>query len=259
MIRYLFNYQKKEYDEKAEQYPGALKFLYALFLVDIFFVILHFYSLTLPLTESTGYLRLEKDGGFAEMFQYGQYVLIAGFLTVLFIKQKKGVYLIWALLFLYFYLDDAFSIHESYGKAVVIYFSIQNFMGLRGQDFGELAVSAVTGLFFLLPIAYYAVRGSSESRHFSIQFLLLLGVFVFFGVGVDMLHSLLNFLPGSGILTVVEDSGEMFAMSGMVWYSLTHTLSLLEVKKPEAFKAQHQEESQRGEEQLIPRSEEQRA
>ncbi|WP_162051956.1 hypothetical protein [Pontibacter pamirensis] len=230
-----------------------------MFLVDIFFVVLHFYSLTLPLTESTGYLRLDKDGGYAEVFQYAQYVLIAGFLTVLFFKQKKGVYLIWALLFLYFYVDDAFSIHESYGKAVVIYFSIQNFMGLRGQDFGELAVSAVTGLFFLLPIANYAVRGSSESRHFSIQFLLLLGVFVFFGVGVDMLHSLLNFLPGSGILTVIEDSGEMFSMSAMVWYALTYTLSLFGVKKPEASIVQHQGESLIIEKRLIPKSEGQRA
>lgn len=200
-------------------FPGAQKLFVFLMIMNTFFILLHAYSLTLPLSESTLNLRLDMDFGYAERFQYFQYLSIATLLFISFFQQKRGVYLIWVLFFLLLFADDAFTIHEIFGAQLINNFDVPRFLGLRSQDIGELLVAAMLGLLFLLPLVHTFIWGSRKGKEISIHFIVLIGVFLFFGIGVDMLHSLLKEMPGSGALTVIEDAGEMISCSLILVYS----------------------------------------
>ena len=67
-------------------------------------------------------------------------------------------------------------------------------------------------------IAY--ARGSELYRRITLDLGLLFGLLVFFGVGVDFLHSALTVGKRSDFAVgLIEDGGEMLAMSLLVWYS----------------------------------------
>ncbi|MDT0689828.1 hypothetical protein RM549_08530 [Salegentibacter sp. F188] len=202
-------------------FPVVQKILILLFSVDLFFILLHFYSLFLPVTNEDRLLfRLDMDFGYAEMFQYLQFIGAALLLIAFSARRKKGIYLIWSLFFLVLFIDDAFAFHESFGANLVGHFNIPSTLGLRSQDFGELAVAAMLGATFVLPFIHSLFFGDRKTKEVTLHLLILVGVLVFFGVGVDMLHSFLKTMPGSGVLTIIEDAGELFAGSLIVGYTI---------------------------------------
>lgn len=201
-------------------YPKLKKLLYLLLALDLFFIILHLYTITLPTVEgSDKLLRLDMDFGYAEMFQYLQFITTAFILLFLFFKEKEFIFIVWSLFHLVLFADDAFQFHEGFGAQFVGVFGISDAFGLRGKDFGELIIAGFMGLFFAIPILYTLFSGNQRTQNITIHYILLTGLLLFFGIGIDMLHSLLRFVPGSSILTIVEDAGEMIAGSLMVWYS----------------------------------------
>lgn len=60
-------------------------------------------------------------------------------------------------------------------------------MGLRGQDLGELVFVGLIGIFFMVFFLFALVRGSEKTKQITFHFILLMGVLVFFSVGIDML------------------------------------------------------------------------
>lgn len=209
-----------DYYQINAQYPLAKKTLYVLLAIDLFFVLLHIYTFSLPAIEgSVKNLRLDMDFGFAEIFQYVKFISSAALLVFLFTKDKTPIYLIWALFFLILFADDAFAFHEVYGAKFVRFFDVPGMFGLRAQDIGELAMAGLIGLFLASTIFYTLLWGQKKAKQVTVHFILLVGILVFFGVGVDMLHSFLNHLPGAGVLTMIEDGGEMVAASLILWYS----------------------------------------
>lgn len=160
------------------------------------------------------------DFGYAEMFQYLQYLTAAVVLLVLFSKEHKFIFLVWSFFHVVLFADDAFQFHESFGAQFVRAFGVQNAYGLRGQDFGELAISGMLGLFFAVPILYNLFKGEERSQNITVHYIILTAILIFFGVGIDVLHSLLKFVPGSSVLTIVEDAGEIMAGSLIAWYSI---------------------------------------
>ena len=58
------------------------------------------------------------------------------------------VRLCWTLLYAYLLCDDAFQIHERGGGAIARYRNYEGAFRLTAQDFGELTVFGVFGLFF---------------------------------------------------------------------------------------------------------------
>ena len=69
----------------------------------------------------------------------------------------------------------------------------------------------------LVTLAY--VKGEQVFKKVSQDILLLVLILVFFGVGVDLLHTFMELGRGvSFILVVVEDGGEMVAASLILWY-----------------------------------------
>ena len=196
------------------------KGLRLLLTIDLFFVGLHLLRFWLLQEDfrlgllSSGRFRVDVDRGFAESFQYLKLLLITGFLSFLWAKQKRLSYGAWAAVFAFAGLDDALRLHEGLGGRLVRALDIPAAFGLRGQDFGELLVWGSFGVVLLGFVLFSYLRAAPEERAFSKNLALLFGVFVLFGLGVDMLHILLgsSAIPQT-FMAVLEDGGEMLSVS----------------------------------------------
>ncbi len=192
-------------------------------LTDISFILLHLIYVYSGLTDNSNF-SLEKDRGYSEIFQYvKQYwsTLLLGFLSI---QKRSFLYFIWSLLFFYLLVDDAIQIHERLGALISIKFSFSAMFNLRAVDFGELAVSALVGLFFLIAIAITYRLGDRLPRQVSRYLTILLFALAFFGIVVDMLHIMFlnSFLEP--LLTIVEDGGELVVMSLIVCFVFSLSL-----------------------------------
>src|SRR5690606_6714314 len=101
---------------------------------------------------------LARNFGSGEIFQYVKEFWIAAILLLIAIKKRRVLYLVFSLLFLYFLADDALEIHERLGASLADFFDILPFLGLRAEDFGELAVFAFFGIHFLILIGFYYLQ-----------------------------------------------------------------------------------------------------
>lgn len=195
-------------------------FVLLLISADTAFVILHLVHELSPFLCNSNY-SLETDRGYSEIFQYVKTYWIIIMLAVLWRRTRESVYFAWMLLYSYLLCDDSFHIHERAGGAIAGYWGYESALGLRAQDFGELTVSGVFGLAFLVLIVITFLWSTRDARNASKDLTLLFGVIVFFGVIIDMLRSIVG---GDGygevVFGVVEDGGEMFAMSAVFWYVL---------------------------------------
>jgi hypothetical protein len=182
---------------------------------DVAFLLLHISNKLLPLSNTL--FSLDTDGGYSEVFQYIKEYWIAIVLFAVCWRTREGIYATWALLFTYLLCDDALTVHEGVGQVVATQWNYVPVLGLRARDFGELTVSVVMGSAFLVLITCFYLRCSNSAKNVSKDLALLLGVLVFFGVFVDMVHAAFIYLPVTGLATV-EDGGEMATMSMITSY-----------------------------------------
>jgi hypothetical protein len=189
--------------------------LVLLLCTDLAFFLLHEFNSLLPTRNVL--FSLDRESGYAEVFQYIKEYWIAIVLLAVCWRTRERIYGTWALLFAYLLCDDALAIHERVGHVVATQWEYVPGLGLRPQDFGELTVSAIIGTAFLVLITYFYVRGSNNARNVSKDLVLLLGLLIFFGVLIDMVHIAIGNLPVKG-LTIIEDGGEMISMSMIVSY-----------------------------------------
>ena len=195
----------------------STKLLILLLSTDCLLIVLHVLHI------STGYFAdpnysISRERGFGEVLQYVKEYWIGLMFLYLAITRRHPLYLSWALLFGYLLIDDSFAVHERLGTRISSYLNFSPALRLRANDFGELAVYALFGLFFLalIGITYY-FSDSSIRRNCRPLFLLLLAL-VFFGVGMDMIHSIARSPVWGHILGIIEDGGEMLVMSVTVWF-----------------------------------------
>lgn len=215
-----FNYFKTHFN-----YKKSNRLIILLLALDIFFILTHVlfiyliyirvqfdWSITRP-------FQLNKDGGYPELFQYLKYLIII--CTTIYIMFYKRIYnyLSWLLLFILLLFDDAFQFHERFAVWVVEKYNYTSILGLRPQDLGELTYLVVFGpiLLIFLILGYY--YGNIKIKKTFIDLGLLFALFLFFGVVIDMFHQVV----GDNryvilFMIVLEDGGEMFALSFLTWY-----------------------------------------
>jgi hypothetical protein len=158
-------------------------------------------------------LRVSNDWSFGELYQYSKEIVIGVAFLFLFCNRKLGIYALWSALFFLFFADDAFYLHEIGGSIIARQLGFSPHFGLRAQDFGELAASAVLGLPFLAALMF-SYRGADErARSLSNAMFVLIGALAFFGIFGDMLHSWVE--RGASLFALFEDGGEMLAMSAL--------------------------------------------
>ncbi len=168
----------------------------------------------------TPLLSLEKDRGYSEMYQYLKFLWIVVTLILVALRRASSHYVLWASVFAYLLVDDSLQIHERAGLYIAEKLSLAPAFWLRPQDHGELAVSLAAGMILFLPLAWACRNGTRIFRKVSLDFALLIGLLIFFGVVVDMAHIAL----GSGgaidfVVGVIEEGGEMLSVSFILWYA----------------------------------------
>jgi hypothetical protein len=190
------------------------RLLLLLITTDIVFILLHcFYRLDII---SNPLFSIEKNFGYAEVFQYIKELWIALLLLIYAKIYKYHIYTAWAMLFTYFLLDDALEIHEKYGLYISRYFDFIPMFNLRAEDFGELCISFIFGLTIFSLIAKTYLSTDREAKIFSRGLFILVMLLAFFGIFVDMLHIAIPWKKS--IWGLIEDGGEMLVMSFILIY-----------------------------------------
>ncbi len=162
---------------------------------------------------------LTSEIGYAESFQHLKELGIAASLLVLAVRVRSNSAALWGLFFAYLMLDDSIEVHESMGLWLSQEMALSARWGLRAVDFGELVWSGfVAAVFALLLFAAWR-QADPASRRLVRHLLALFAALAFFGVVVDMLHSVANAHQIAG-LGVVEDGGEMLVMSIIFAYAI---------------------------------------
>ncbi len=204
-----------------------IKLLLLMLCIDIIFIvgdiISHYFLFTNPGYSPLRYTNyyVDSDGGYPEFFQYLKFLIICTVLFLTMVRTKNYSFIFWILLFFLLFLDDAFSFHEGMGEVFAGMFDLPSFAGLRPVDIGELlyyiSVGGALGAVGLLCYHY----GNVFFKNASIDLGLLFGILLFFAVFMDVAHGMLAFHKFLGYLFVLlEDGGEMVALSLITWYAV---------------------------------------
>ena len=199
------------------------KVLIGLLLVDLAFLLLHLQFFT---RYSLGMMfNLEADHGYSEWFQYFKEGLICCLLFYVFYRKKSKVFASWAWLVLFLLADDSFRLHERSGDllAPVIPEALANLFHVSPDSLAEVLFFGIAGCTLIAPVAFFHLRSSHQDRRHSLNLLLMLGVLSFFGVFVDLLHMMVAGWGANSVVVklfgMIEDGGELLAMSVMLWYA----------------------------------------
>lgn len=161
---------------------------------------------------------LGRQASHPEQFQYLKWLASTLLCAWAFVRRRDALYLAWAALFLYLLLDDALEIHEALGAVVAEALERGPAYGLRGKDYGEIAVSlgAATALLGFIALCYWRSRDQS-ARALTLALLPWLVVLAICGVGVDVAKRVMRVFYDAEwatmIADVLEDGGEMVAAS----------------------------------------------
>ncbi len=185
---------------------------------DLVFIVLHFLNISTTIFTDP-LLSIERDRGYPEMYQYLKYFWIIALLLLIAWKNRAWRYVVWGGVFAYLLADDSLRIHERIGSLIAAHLGFEPRLGLRLQDFGEMAVSATAGSLFLFSLLLIYKGGSRIFKKTSQDITLLILILVFFGVVLDMASTAVNMgWKVSFMLGVIEDGGEMLSVSLLTWY-----------------------------------------
>lgn len=196
--------------QRASHFDARLLLLCVL--IDLVFIAAHIVHNHTPWLPSP-HLSIEHDRGYAEIFQYFKEIWILLLLGSVGFRRRSPLLTAWSLLFVYVLVDDAFSLHEIWGLAAAHYFGLDPLFGLRGEDFGELVVSALAASILLTLIGMTHGRASASLRAVSVDLVGLLAALACCGIVFDMLHIAAPFGVPRAVYALFEDGGEMLVMS----------------------------------------------
>ncbi len=208
----------------------GIKFLLLLLSGDFFYILMQIASKVARYLNIGGVIRdeafsISRDLGLAESYQYTKEFWIFILFIWLIYKKRNFAYAGWATLYLYLLFDDMLSIHERLSRFTFEKFGIYSdqilFLKVRYQDFGEIGITLLVGILFISSIMILYFRGDGDLRvtfRYLVGWLLLL---VFFGSIIDFINRFF-LLEDQNIplliASLLEDGGEMIAMSLMCWY-----------------------------------------
>lgn len=181
-------------------------------LMDLMLIALHFWAVKGG--SSNPLLRVDRDRSYAEFFQAVKYIYAAVLLLGYCLARRRWQLVCWSLLFGYFVIDDLLMVHEYQGAELIAAFGLEPAFGWQAQDFGELIVAVAVAVVAGIPLLLGYLFGTHTTRWVSRVLVVLVAVLAFFGVVVDMAHSLVApLIGGFDWMAVLEDGGEMVGAS----------------------------------------------
>lgn len=175
---------------------------------------------------------LEKDGGFPEIYQYVKTFVAAALLFGLFKARRNATYLAWFLALCFVLLDDVLQLHETFGNFLLANYQLPTIAGIDSYLYVEAILWAIIGLPLMALLIYGYFRDVSTrmlSRRITYLFIVL---FLFAGIA-DGLHAFIARFGSSlpyvkGLTAILEDGGEMLALSLMTAYIIGYYVSATE-------------------------------
>jgi hypothetical protein len=186
---------------------------------DLAFIVLHVIYVETALLRGRPF-SLEADNGVPEAYQYVKQFWVALCMVGLFRRTREVSYIGVGVIFTFLLLDDAFQMHEHFGKWLAAQYSLPVAFGLRPDDIGELLFAGGVGAVTVSLIGLGYWRGGPDARivtrDISILILLLAGL----GVGVDVIHVISYYKAPllAQFLLILEDGGEMLVVSATAGY-----------------------------------------
>ncbi len=154
------------------------------------------------------------ERSYGEWYQYVKAAAVV--LLLLRSRRQAAAAWAWAGLFAYLLLDDALALHEAFGRFLASAATLPRIGPVRPEQVGELFLYAIVGLAFTGAVTALLRRDDPASWRLSVVLMPPFAMLVFFGAVVDFFHSFLRDGAYRYAAGVIEDGGEMLAMSVLV-------------------------------------------
>ena len=205
-----------------------------LLLGDAIFIFIHI-QLGLAKDLHHNVLSLGHEHGIPECYQYLKWMLSAFACAYLYEQRQKPLYLAWAVVFTYLFIDDSAEFHEQVGRALRDGFGLTPGLFHRAQNMGEaLAAAMIVPALLGMVVMAYLRTDDLAARWFTWRMVPGLGLLFVGGICFDLAGAkLLHFLSSiSGYslpwlaIGVFEDGGEMIGASFLAANALTQALAV---------------------------------
>ena len=165
------------------------------------------------------FLNIGRDWSAGEVFGYIKWIMLAFAFLTAYVREKAAIFLALFVVTLILLADDSLQIHETFGPFVVESIGLQNVMGVKAYTIGPMVVWGVLGV-FVVSFTWMGWRTAPIAlrRKLYPVFGFFLAI-VFFAVGIDAIHELIDFPKVmKGVMGVFEDGGEMIVMTALLRY-----------------------------------------
>lgn len=216
----------------AEGGMASKRVLSVLLVADIGFMVLYVLSaflFQLYEIQIHQFLYFNTENSLASTWGYAKYGFALALFYALFRESKNVGFVLLIAILLILLLDDAAELHDKLGLALGRYLDFGLFAGLEGQDRGEPVVYVFMAaiIFTLLYISFGYFKSSNMQTFINFTWALLL--LAFFGAAFDVVHAVFfadtEFLSALDVVaTVIEDGGELLAVSLFVFVGLDRLL-----------------------------------
>lgn len=197
----------------------------AVIIIDVIAGMLKFKEL-LP-AETIWFYRISEQGSLGEFTGYIAIQMAVIFIVHIAVRLQSSLHMLIAGLLQYLMWDDMFMLHENTGSMIASHFFKGHYL-FTGQALGELSF----GLLFCSVVVAIFIRATRSSTPylFSLCALLFAPLCLLAGcaVGVDFFHSMVprNAKYLDGIVALIEDGGELFAMFSLVLVAMAQWMAL---------------------------------
>lgn len=167
---------------------------------------------------------LDRDRGYAELWQGIQIWLSAILLWGLSLRRHSFLYGSWALILIILVSNDMTQLHELGGVFLAQKLALPTFLGLAPEDCGQLLIYAVLGLAALGLVSLgYRNNWDGIARPTSVWLMLALFSLVVCGELFDVIQQVLLWVWADGvwvdpIFLILEEGGELFIASLILWF-----------------------------------------
>jgi hypothetical protein len=160
---------------------------------------------------------IDKDFTIPSLYQYA---LLAGSTLCLYhVHKKVSLYRPWIYLFVFFFIDDIVSIHETVGKFLGHYIIRQNIWFFTKRSLGEFAFLSVVASLFIYEIVRCYFRASRFDRNIFAVLIVIIGALAVFGDVLDVAHDYYRRMDEHIAFWIgfFEDGGEILTISVILW------------------------------------------
>jgi hypothetical protein len=165
-----------------------------------------------------------RERGFGEIFQYGKAASATVLLAVLAVRQRSRAALLWSLLLAFVACDDSMQLHERAGPLLAAALTLPAIGSLRPQHLGELLFYAIGCLVVATAFVIVWRRADAEDARIMRGLIWSFGALVMCAVGLDALSSFTHGTAVGPLCAVLEDGGEMLALTAFL-FSVLHLLA----------------------------------